>query len=116
MRLRLASSAAATCVVAVAVALAVPVSQLRTIVIVHSCCCPDPDDCHCPDQKGDASTQPTLRPCHRTQLELVAPASPAFVATELVAIAAPVRAAVTIAISLPDPHAAPAPARPAAPS
>jgi hypothetical protein len=33
---------------ALCVALAVPTGQLRLIAIEHSCCCPDPEPCHCP--------------------------------------------------------------------
>ena len=109
-------SAIATCVAAIVVALAVPVSQLRTIDVVTSCCCPDPTNCHCPHSQTDPSKPTSLGACHRTQHEIVSPEAPAFVPTEVVAIAPPVRAPLPVIAALPEPHAAPPLARPAAPS
>ena len=103
-------------VATVVVALAVPVSQLRTIDVVTTCCCPDPSRCHCPDHKADHSGQPAMRACHRSQHELVSPQAPNFVAPELVLAAPPALPAAPIVIALADPHAAPPPQRPDAPS
>jgi hypothetical protein len=105
-----------TFMVAIIVALAVPVSQLRTVTIVKTCCCPDPSDCHCPDHKTDSSQQPSIRACHNTERAIVAPELPAFRAPVIaVAPVAPV-AAVALAPAIPAPHPAPPPTRPDAPS
>jgi hypothetical protein len=110
-------TAVATWMVAIGVALAVPVSQLRTIDVVTSCCCPDPDDCHCPDhQQGPAGKPTSIGACHRSQAQLVSPQAPVFVAPELALAAPPARAAAPVVIALADPHAAPPPTQPAAPS
>jgi hypothetical protein len=113
--LRRFASLASTVVVAIVVALAVPISQLRTVSIVSACCCPDPSNCHCPDHKGDHSTQPSIRDCHKTQQSTVTPQLPVFEPPTLVVIA-PARAVETIAFAWHAPHDAPAPARPDAPS
>jgi hypothetical protein len=115
--IRRLAAAAATLVVAIVVALAVPVAQLRTFSVETSCCCPDPSHCHCPDHQPDhGGTCPSMRACHKTQHEIVSPDAPAFapptVATDVIAARAETRVAWTIAA----PHAAPAPARPDAPS
>ena len=91
MSIRGALSVAATFIVAVVVALAVPVSQLRTVSTIVTCCCPDPSHCHCPDHKADHSKDPSIRACHKTQHDTVAPQAPTFVAaaTEMNTIAPP---------------------------
>ena len=105
-----------TVVVAAIVALALPVSQLRTVVILKTCCCPDPDHCHCPDHKADSSSQPTMRACHNSERAIVAPEAPAFQPPVIALAAAPVITTFTIEASIPAPHRAPAPIRPDAPS
>lgn len=106
----------ATILVAITVALAMPVSQFRTVLIVKSCCCPDPTNCHCPDHKTDPASQPTMRACHNSQQTIVAPQLPAF-AAPAVAIADMPGAVVTApAHAIPAPHPAPPPLRPDAPS
>lgn len=107
MFVRRLAHAAATIVVAMLVALTVPVSQLSTVSVVETCCCPDPDDCHCPHEKPDHGTQSTMKACHR-QLQLsVAPTLPGFEPPALVA-AAPVLAVVEISLPAPRaPHADP---------
>jgi hypothetical protein len=102
--------------VALVVALSVPISQLRTISIVTECCCPDPTFCHCPDHEPSHGPQPSMRACHRTQHETVAPTLPAFTAPALTALAAPQRALPAPQLALAAPHAPPSPARPDAPS
>ena len=72
--------------VAVVVALAVPISQLRTVAVIKSCCCPDPTNCHCPDHKTDPSQHPEMRACHNTQHTVVAPQAPAFAAPDLAVV------------------------------
>ena len=109
-------TAATTMVVAIVVALSVPISQLRTVAVVTKCCCPDPSHCHCPDHKPDRSKDATLRACHRTQHEAVAPQLPAFTSPEVAIAIAPVRAVVAIAPLIAAPHPAPVSRRPDAPS
>jgi len=108
-------AAASTIVVAVVVALGVPVAQLRLVSVQTECCCPDPDNCHCPDHSKDRSTQPTMRACHKTQQVSISPELPVFEAIALQAIE-PARATVAIAQPLPSPLPPPLPRRPDAPS
>jgi hypothetical protein len=114
--IRRAAAWVSTVLVALAVALAVPVSQLRTISIIKSCCCPDPAHCHCPDHKPDPSSQPSMRACHNTERAVVAPQLPAFSAPVVEVAVAPVLSIGTLHHASPAPHAAPPPARPDAPS
>ncbi len=102
--------------VAIFVALAVPVSQLRVISIIRECCCPDPDDCHCPDHKPDPAGNATMHACHSTQHAVMSPQAPVF--DPPVVAVAPVTTvvAVVIAPALTSPHTAPPPTRPDAPS
>lgn len=113
--LRRAIAWVSTAMVAIAVALAVPVSQLRTITVIKSCCCPDPARCHCPDHKPDPA-QPSMRACHNTERAIVAPQLPAFTEPAPAVVAAPALAVIAIAHAVPAPHPAPAPIRPDAPS
>jgi len=106
---------ATTTLVALVVAFAVPVSQLRTVLVTHECCCPDPEDCHCPKEKPDAPAQPTMKACHSTTQVVVSPEAPSIETPEVV-VPAPAVIATTTSFSLPAPHESPAPARPAAPS
>jgi hypothetical protein len=116
VKIRRAALAVATYVAAIVVALAVPVSELRTISITTTCCCPDPTRCHCPDHKPDHSKQPSIRACHRTQHEAVAPQLPSFSPPEVALAIAPPRI-VHVAIAAPlAPHAAPSPEEPYGPS
>jgi hypothetical protein len=105
-----------TIVVAIAVALSVPVSQLRTITVIKSCCCPDPTNCHCPDDSKDTSSQPSMRACHNTERAIMAPQLPAFTPPVIAVAAVPAIAVIAAAPPLPDPHPAPPPIRPDAPS
>ncbi len=114
--LRRVATAAATCVVALVVALAVPVSQLRTVTFVHECCCPDPANCHCPKPKAGHDAVPTMRACHESNRAIVAPTLPAFSAPERSLMPPPACADVAVVAELAEPHAAPPPARPDAPS
>lgn len=102
--------------VAFLLALAVPVSQLRTISILRECCCPDPDDCHCPDHQPDAGDHAAMRMCHSTQHVAVSPELPVFDPPEVAATPVTTVVAVVIAPGLASPHAAPAPTRLDAPS
>lgn len=116
MRLRRYATAAATILVAIVCAFTVPVAQLRTMSRITTCCCPDPSHCHCPDHQGDSSTTPSMRACHRTSHDFVAPVLPGFTDAPVVALVVPERAVTLVATPLPAPHAAPIPARPDAPS
>jgi hypothetical protein len=116
MGLRQLARAASTLVVAMVVALAIPVTQLRLVDIVKHCCCPDPDNCHCPPQKPDDSGQPAMRVCHDTSHAVISPEAPGFVAPLVAVVAPPARIAVAAPLALPTPHASPAPRRPDAPS
>jgi hypothetical protein len=113
---RRAAAWISTVVVAIVVAFAVPVSQLRTISIIKTCCCPDPEHCHCPDHKADSSSQPSMRACHNTERAIVAPQLPAFRAPVIAVAAVPAVAILAVVHAIPAPHAAPPPTRPDAPS
>ncbi len=116
MRIRKLATAASTIVVALIVALAVPVSQLRTIAVVQTCCCPDPAKCHCPDHQPDHSKLQSIRACHKdVQITAPAPAPvapPAVVAIEL----APIRFVGVVEHALQSPHIPPDVDRPDGPS
>jgi hypothetical protein len=114
--LRRAAAYVSTVVVAIVVALAVPVSQLRTVTILKTCCCPDPSNCHCPDHQVDPSSQPSMRPCHNSEQVLVAPQLPVFSAPAVAAVQAPVAPTLVTEPRIPAPHQAPPPIRPDAPS
>lgn len=116
MFLRRAAAWISTVVVAVIVALAVPVSQLRTISIIKTCCCPDPAHCHCPDHKADPSSLPSMRACHSSERAIIAPQLPVFSAPAIASAVTPAVALVAIDHAIPAPHPAPPPIRPDAPS
>ena len=97
-------------------ALTVPASQLTTVSVVKTCCCPDPDNCHCPDHQPDKGTQPSIRACHQQQQINVAPQLPSFTPPTMTLAAPVVVVAIASAITLPVPHVSPAPKRPDAPS
>lgn len=103
-------------VVAIAVALAVPVAQLRLVSVLHACCCPDPDDCRCPDHRRESSPEPTVLACHGTEQAVMAPQLPAFHAPVASAAVAPAQVVAQAQRALPLPHEAPPPQRPDAPS
>ncbi len=100
----------------IAIAMTIPVSQLRTVSITSQCCCPDPSHCHCPDHSKDHSTQPSMRACHRTTHEAVAPQLPSFKPPEIAVAIAPPRTVVRAQVAMPAPHAAPALDEPYGPS
>jgi hypothetical protein len=116
VRLRRLVAAAATYVVAIVLAICVPFSQLQTIAEQIECCCPDPEQCKCPDHNPDEGTQSKMQACHKTQQTFVAPAFPAFVAPAVAAVARPDPVAVAPPPALPVPHPSPPPRRPDAPS
>lgn len=113
---RRATTALTTLVVAILLALCVPVSQLRTVAVKQACCCPDPTHCHCPDHDAKKGTQSELRSCHRSQQVTVAPTLPMFTEPVVTVAIAPVIPVAAPLHEIHEPHAAPAPVRPDAPS
>lgn len=110
------AAAVTTWFVAIAVALAVPVSQLRTVTVIETCCCPDPAHCNCPDREPEAEGQPTVKACHQERHVVAAGAAVSFTLPPL-GLDAPSRARIMLAPrALAEPHAEPPPERPAAPS
>lgn len=122
MHVRRAAIWISTAVVAIVVALALPISQLRTVAVFKSCCCPDPADCHCPDEAHAAhaatapDAPPTMRTCHSSERTVVAPQLSAFAAPSLAAVEARETLALAPRSPLAAPHPAPSPLRPDAPS
>jgi hypothetical protein len=111
-----AVTALTTFAVAILLALAVPVSQLQTVAVTQSCCCPDPSRCHCPDHEPTKGTQSSIRACHRSVEIVVAPTMPASTGPVIALAPVPARVVWFPVHVLPQPHAAPIPARPAGPS
>ena len=103
--------------VAILLAIAVPVSQLSFAIVEHRCCCPDPDECHCPDDKQhDDTGQSSIKQCHKTQ-QLVASLQPVPPGVSLVQVPqADVRVCVVSTALMHGPRAAPNLRRPDAPS
>ena len=108
--------AVTTFVVALLLALAVPTSQLRTVSITKSCCCPDPTKCHCPDHQKSKPGQPELRACHQTTQVHVAATLPAFTPPTALPVTQVTVVALAPVPSHAAPHTPPTPARPDAPS
>lgn len=102
--------------IALAVALTVPTSQLRTVSVVVTCCCPDPAKCHCPDHKPDHNGVPAMRACHKSSHESISPQLPSFSPPQ-VAVALPAPRVAPAVIHAPElPPEAPAPDEPYGPS
>jgi len=99
--------------------LALPAAQWQLPTTATTCCCPDPSNCHCPDEhsKQHDDRTPGARACHRDQVEFGGPSVPAAAELATIEISTPV-AAVTMIPPRPiaAPHPAPDPRRPAAPS
>lgn len=105
-----------TLIVGVIVMLAVPVSQLRTVSVRVECCCPDPDQCKCPDHDNHGPVQTTIKACHKKS-DAVASASPSgFALPNIAVVDAPVDAVAVVQIPLTNPHDPPSPDRPRGPS
>jgi hypothetical protein len=103
-------------IVCAIVALAVPVSQLRTVSVVSECCCPDPDNCHCPDHGKSLPSQTTIKQCHRSTDLAIGSSLPEFSPPSAVVVSPPARRVAFAEFRLCLPHPPPSPARPAAPS
>ncbi|HTL38078.1 MAG TPA: hypothetical protein VL326_33335 [Kofleriaceae bacterium] len=115
MSVRALLTAATTVIVAIALSVLVPIAQLRTAVEKTPCCCPNPKTCKCKHDPGDP-TQTSMKSCHQNPPAVAGTTLPAFVAPELAETRAPARIAIAIVTPLSDPHPAPAPRRPDAPS
>jgi hypothetical protein len=102
--------------VAILLALGVPFAQLQTVNDRITCCCPDPDQCKCPDHKADKSAQTQMGTCHKSATKTVRAQLAAFVSPVVIDVLARVPRPIVIAHVLPAPHAPPPPQRPAAPS
>lgn len=114
--LRRIATAASTIVVAFVLAVFVPIAQLQIFVDAPPCCCPNPKICKCHDHdKGDPG-QPTLRACKQVPDAVAQAPLPAFVTPVLEVDIAPARILGEVHVALADPHPAPAPRRPDAPS
>jgi hypothetical protein len=101
--------------VAVIVILAVPVTQLRLVTVTHQCCCPDPDNCHCPEDKV-APRDTSMKACHESNEIIASASAPVFVAQPGVDVEGPVTPTAHAEIVLPAPHATPTLDRPRGPS
>lgn len=101
--------------VACAIALALPAGQLRFVMVDRACCCPDVDHCKCPHDQ-DSSPDAKIKACHATQEVFVAGGLAAFATPPRVAAIDPIRVTVRTDFVTIEPHAAPPPRRPDAPS
>ena len=106
----------ATTSIAVAIMLSVivPVAELRIADDQPTCCCPNPEMCKCKHQ-GDPSA-PSMRVCHSKPSDIVRAELPAFVPPLVIAVEPTEQPILEVIAALPEPHPAPAPARPDAPS
>jgi hypothetical protein len=103
--------------VALLLGLVMPAATLRFATVERWCCCPDQSKCHCPDHEPGGDAQSSLGACHETQQIITSTPIAAFAPPSVVADAvavAPVARAIVYATA--EPHAAPPPRRPDAPS
>ena len=114
--LRRIATAASTIIVAIVLAILVPVSQLHTVSTQIECCCPDPEQCKCPDHNPDEGTQPMMKACHKTSQDFVAPVLSVFVPPAIEVVRAPLVRALDPVYPLRSPHPPPVTRRPDAPS
>src|SRR5688500_8755720 len=98
-----AMTAMATAVVAFIVAIALPISQLRLVMVVTECCCPDPAHCECPDHKPSDSG-PTVLPCHKTVDTHASAPAPSAAPVAMITELAPPRALVALHHTHSSPH------------
>jgi hypothetical protein len=101
---------------AVILLITIPVSQLRAVSVRVECCCPDPDNCHCPDDGEPVPGQSTMKACHRSAEVLAGAPLTAFQAPVAITAHEPSRGFAFAQFSLSSPHAPPSPERPPAPS
>lgn len=114
--LRRIATAASTIVVAIVLAVFVPVAQLQIVAEAPPCCCPNPKKCKCPDHKRGESGPSTMRACKQAPEAAVQAQLPVFVPPAVAIASAPARILGEAHVALADPHPAPAPRRPDAPS
>ena len=87
-----------------------------TVEIDRSCCCPDPDECHCPGHDEHDDGAPAMESCHVTVVAIAAAGLPSFEPTVQPAVRAPDIAARVVHVTPASPHAPPVPDRPRGPS
>lgn len=114
--LRRIATAASTIVVAIVLAVFVPVAQLQTVADAAPCCCPNPKKCKCPDHKPGEGGPSTMRACKQTPEAVEQTQLSVFVPQPIATTVAPARIIGEAHIAIADPHPAPAPRRPDAPS
>jgi hypothetical protein len=107
-------AAATTILVAIALAVIVPVVQLKVAVEKEPCCCPNPDACKCKHKSDPLQT--SMKRCHGNAHDVASTTLPEFVPPAIAEVDAPARPLVAIIAPLSEPHRAPAPRRPDAPS
>lgn len=105
-----------TLLVGVIVMLAVPVSQLRLVVDRVECCCPDPEQCKCPDHDKKGPSQTTIQACHKKSEAIANAASHAFAMPTVTVIARPAEQIASIEFPVTEPHEPPSLDRPRGPS
>lgn len=103
-------------IVSVVVMLAVPVSQLQLASIEIECCCPDPDQCKCPDHNEQGPSQTTIQACHKKRGALASAAASTLAMPDIAAIDVPAPHVATVEFSTSEPHDPPSPDRPPGPS
>ncbi len=114
--LRRIATAASTIVVAIVLAIFVPFAQLQTVAEAPPCCCPNPKACKCPDHNPGGDSQSTMRACKQAPDAVMQAQLSVFVPPAIAISIAPARIIGEAHVALADPHPAPAPRRPDAPS
>lgn len=114
--LRRIATAASTIVVAIVLAVFVPVAQLQLVAEAPPCCCPNPKACKCPDHHNGESGQSSMRACKQVPDAVLQAQLPVFVEPAVEIDLAPARIVAEPQVALADPHPAPTPPRPDAPS
>jgi hypothetical protein len=102
--------------VCVIVMLAVPISQLQLVSQRIECCCPDPNNCHCPDHGKQGPEQDTIKSCHKSSTTLASAEAPVASEPVEVLLAAPALHVTTAHFIVTQPHVPPSPERPRGPS
>ncbi len=103
-------------IVGVIVMLAIPVSQLRLVSVRVECCCPDPDQCKCPDHSKGLVGKTKIEACHKTRDAITSPATEMFSVPDIAVIDVPDVHVATVEFIASNPHEPPSPERPRGPS
>lgn len=106
----------ASVTVAILVAFALPLGGVQTQRVELHCCCPSLARCKCPTHDARPATQTTMEKCHRTIESFSTAPIPAFVPPRFAMVDVAVIRLAVVHVPLADPHAAPPPRRPDAPS